>query len=316
MRFLMSQIKRSLIGGLAFSRLGVDCLVAVDNCAGGQPCQNNGTCSSTTDSYRCECPRGFTGSHCQHRVDYCAGSPCFNGGSCVGDLDGFRYGPRLIFLTFSLLIVTLFADMQDHLCIPLWNYRICQNKRPGRLIFKSNKKTFQNPLKAIGFVYSPLWKIIHPKAIGFVYSPLWKIIHPKAIGFVYSPFEKSPIQKPSVLCTPPFEKSPIKSHRFCVLPPLKNHFFWWAFIFCGRWFLGWAVYFGKYSIPFVLIFICSFFRHDFHSHGWLWRMMYFYQTEILHFFSHRFLLCLWNVCFTQYSTCTVNVFFCVFRWQF
>ena len=48
----------------------------------------------------------------------------------------------------------------------------------------------------------------HPsKAIGFVYSPLWKIIH----------------QSPSVLCTPPFEKSPIKAHRFCVLPPLKNH---------------------------------------------------------------------------------------------
>ena len=48
----------------------------------------------------------------------------------------------------------------------------------------------------------------HPsKAIGFVYSPLWKITH----------------HNPSVPCTPPFEKSSIKSHRFCVLPPLKNH---------------------------------------------------------------------------------------------
>ena len=105
MLFLIRQIRRPLIGGV-FSRLGVDCSVAVDNCAGGQPCQNNGTCSSTTDSYRCECPRGFTGSHCQHRVDYCAGSPCLNGGSCVGDLDGFRYGPGSFFLTFTLLIVT------------------------------------------------------------------------------------------------------------------------------------------------------------------------------------------------------------------
>ena len=51
-----------------------------------------------------------------------------------------------------------------------------------------------------------------------MYSPLWKITH----------------QNPSVLCTPPFEKSPIKAHRFYVLPPLKNHCFWWAFI------LGWA----------------------------------------------------------------------------
>ena len=51
-----------------------------------------------------------------------------------------------------------------------------------------------------------------------MYSPLWKITH----------------HTPSVLCTPPFEKPPIKAHRFCVLPPLKNHCIWWAFI------SGWA----------------------------------------------------------------------------
>ena len=33
---------------------------------------------------------------------------------------------------------------------------------------------------------------------------------------------------------PPFEKSPIKAHRFHVLPPLKNHCFWWVLI------SGWA----------------------------------------------------------------------------
>ena len=54
-------------------------------------------------------------------------------------------------------------------------YRICRNKRPGRLILKSNKRTFQNQSKPIGFVYSPLW-ILTP-------------------------------QNPSVLCTPPFENS-------------------------------------------------------------------------------------------------------------
>ena len=47
-----------------------------------------------------------------------------------------------------------------------------------------------------------------------MYSPLWKIPH----------------RKPSVSSTPPFEKSPIKAHWFCVLPPLKNHCFWWALI--------------------------------------------------------------------------------------
>ena len=71
------------------------------------------------------------------------------------------------------------------------SYLICRNKRPGCLIFRSNRKTVQNQSKAIGFMYSPLWKITH--------------------------------QNPSVSCTPPFEKSPIKTHRFCILPPLKNH---------------------------------------------------------------------------------------------
>ena len=42
-----------------------------------------------------------------------------------------------------------------------------------------------------------------------MYSPLWKITH----------------QNPSVSCTPPFEKSPITTHWFCVLPPLKIHFY-------------------------------------------------------------------------------------------
>ena len=66
-------------------------------------------------------------------------------------------------------------------------YRICPNKRPGRLIFRDKKK-FSKPHRF--HVLPPLKN--HPsKLIGFVYSPLWKIIR----------------QKPSVLCTPPFEKS-------------------------------------------------------------------------------------------------------------
>ena len=82
---------------------------------------------------------------------------------------------------------------QYHLAFRFFAYRIFRNKRPGCLIFRSSKKTFPNPSRPIGFVYSPLLKITH--------------------------------QNPSVLCTPPFEKSPIKTHRFCVLLLLKNHFF-------------------------------------------------------------------------------------------
>ena len=54
------------------------------------------------------------------------------------------------------------------------DYRICRNKRPGRLIFRSSKK-FQNPSNPIGFVYSPPLKNHPLKPIDFMYSPLWKI---------------------------------------------------------------------------------------------------------------------------------------------
>ena len=102
----------------------------------------------------------------------------------------------------------------------LFIHIICRNKRPGRLIFRSNKKHS----KSHRFCVLPPLKTHPPEAIGFVYSPLWKLTH----------------QKPSVLCTPPFEKSPIKAHRFYVPSPLKKHSFWWALI-CGWAFISeWA----------------------------------------------------------------------------
>ena len=87
-------------------------------------------------------------------------------------------------------------------------YRICQNKRPGRLIFTSKK--FQNPPKAIGFACSPLWNIFHQRPSVLCTPPLWEIIH----------------HTPSILCTPPFEKS---------------------LVLVGAYF-GVGVYFGKYGM--------------------------------------------------------------------
>ena len=54
-------------------------------------------------------------------------------------------------------------------------YHICRNKRPGRLIFRSNKKNLPNPIKAHQFCVLPPLKNHPSKPIGFVYSPLWKI---------------------------------------------------------------------------------------------------------------------------------------------
>ena len=127
------------------------------------------------------------------------------------------------------------------------SYRICRIKRRGGLIFGSNKKsskTHQNPsvlctppfekssIKAHRFcVLSPV-KNHPPEPVGFVYSPPPPLKNhpPEPVGFVYSPLWRIIHENPSVLCTPPFEESPMKIHRFCVLPPLKNHCFWWVLI--------------------------------------------------------------------------------------
>ena len=102
-----------------------------------------------------------------------------------------------------------------------------------RLRLKFGSPLEKSPIKTHRFCVLPPLKTHPSKAIGFMYSPLWKITH----------------QNSSVLCTPPFEKSPIKTHRFCVLPPLKNHCFWWALI------SGWAFISANTVHPLWLVFV-------------------------------------------------------------
>ena len=110
------------------------------------------------------------------------------------------------------------VEKQSYDQISPHHYRICRNKRPGRLIFRSTKKHSKthrfhvlpplknHPSKAIGFMYSPFEKS-SIKAHRFYVLPPLKNHSSKAIGFVYSPLWEITHQKPSVLCTPPFEKS-------------------------------------------------------------------------------------------------------------
>ena len=39
--------------------------------------------------YRCQCPAGFVGTHCEIQRNKCASGPCHNGGRCHSVLDGF-----------------------------------------------------------------------------------------------------------------------------------------------------------------------------------------------------------------------------------
>ncbi|XP_075793739.1 delta and Notch-like epidermal growth factor-related receptor isoform X2 [Pelodiscus sinensis] len=67
-----------------------------------QPCGNNGTCSAAParppatarrlsppqPAYRCACPAGVTGTHCQFVSDPCASNPCRHG-NCSNNGDGY-----------------------------------------------------------------------------------------------------------------------------------------------------------------------------------------------------------------------------------
>ena len=53
-----------------------------DSCT-SNPCQNNGRCFSAKDEYHCACQPGFTGDDCGQRFDVCRSFPCKNGATCT-----------------------------------------------------------------------------------------------------------------------------------------------------------------------------------------------------------------------------------------
>ena len=52
-----------------------------DHCS-TQPCQNGATCQLTGDTYNCSCANGWGGVHCDHVVTMCQSNSCANGGTC------------------------------------------------------------------------------------------------------------------------------------------------------------------------------------------------------------------------------------------
>ncbi|XP_061591358.1 basement membrane-specific heparan sulfate proteoglycan core protein isoform X3 [Cololabis saira] len=61
-----------------------------------QPCQNAGRCEDSEASlYKCRCPKGFTGSNCQHHSSlHCHSEACGPDATCINRPDGLGYDCR------------------------------------------------------------------------------------------------------------------------------------------------------------------------------------------------------------------------------
>ncbi|KAG9437757.1 cadherin-related tumor suppressor isoform X1 [Apis mellifera carnica] len=62
-----------------------------DACA-SNPCRNGGSCRKSPDSFSffCLCRAGYRGNHCEAVTDSCRPNPCLYGGLCVGEKPGYR----------------------------------------------------------------------------------------------------------------------------------------------------------------------------------------------------------------------------------
>ena len=108
------------------------------------------------------------------------------------ELRNLKYNNKLLNTsrTCKLHAIAMSGQCGQDLC-GKHKWSICRNKRPGRLIFRSNKKdskTHQTP--------------------SVLCTP---------------PSGKSPIKSDWFCVLPPLKNHPSKPHRFCVLPPLENH---------------------------------------------------------------------------------------------
>ncbi|KAM0734376.1 Sushi, von Willebrand factor type A, EGF and pentraxin domain-containing protein 1 [Formica fusca] len=67
------------------------------------PCHVNAICvnveeeNATRESYRCECPDGYTGEDCAIRIDYCESSPCLNNGNCINQMHNYTCDCPMLF---------------------------------------------------------------------------------------------------------------------------------------------------------------------------------------------------------------------------
>ncbi|KRT83956.1 EGF-like domain containing protein [Oryctes borbonicus] len=63
-----------------------DCSINIDECVDNK-CKNNATCIDEVAKYSCNCSVGYSGEFCETDINECESTPCQNGGTCQ-DLTG------------------------------------------------------------------------------------------------------------------------------------------------------------------------------------------------------------------------------------
>ncbi|XP_040007845.1 basement membrane-specific heparan sulfate proteoglycan core protein isoform X2 [Xiphias gladius] len=91
------------------------------------PCQNGGRCEDSEASlYKCSCPRGFTGSNCQHHSSlHCHSEACGPDATCINRPNGLGYDCRCHLGKFGnkcmdgeLVTTPLFDGVESYIAYP------------------------------------------------------------------------------------------------------------------------------------------------------------------------------------------------------
>ncbi|KAG7207465.1 hypothetical protein KM043_009100 [Ampulex compressa] len=69
---------------------GKHCEISSRSCR-DSPCHHGATCEDDSlRGYVCRCPPGYTGNDCESQLDECSPNPCSNGGTCTDFVNGYR----------------------------------------------------------------------------------------------------------------------------------------------------------------------------------------------------------------------------------
>ncbi|XP_012216127.2 sushi, von Willebrand factor type A, EGF and pentraxin domain-containing protein 1 isoform X1 [Linepithema humile] len=83
------------------------------------PCPANAICvnlkeeNATRESYRCDCPDGYTGEDCMTRINHCERLPCLNNGKCINHVNNYTCDCHILF-TGRNCEIELSADYVMH----------------------------------------------------------------------------------------------------------------------------------------------------------------------------------------------------------